>query len=279
MHGFELTRPATVEEAVEQLRTEGAQPLAGGQTLIPTLKSRLAQPSRLVSLRGVDGMSGVSEDAAGRLCIGAATPHAIVARAVADRYPALAALAGNIGDPAVRNRGTIGGSLANNDPSACYPAAVRASGAEIVTDRRTIAADDFFLGMFTTALEEGELITEVRFPVPRSAQYRKFRQPASRFALTGVFVARFGAEVRVAVTGASEDGVFRWQEAEAALAASWSPEVVAGLAPPGESMIEDLHGSAAYRAHLAQELTRRAVQSISEGSPDASAPVGSQREA
>jgi len=174
-------------------------------------------------------------------------------------YPALAALAGGIGDPAVRNRGTIGGSLANNDPSACYPAGALGSGATIVTNTRRIAADDFFEGMFTTALNPGEIITEVRFPVPERANYQKFLQPASRFALTGVFVAKYKGGVRVAVTGASENGVFRWSEAEAALAKSFTAEAVKGLSASAEGMIGDIHGSPEYRAHLVKVLTARAV--------------------
>ncbi|MGE4327497.1 MAG: xanthine dehydrogenase family protein subunit M, partial [Pseudodonghicola sp.] len=191
--------------------------------------------------------------------IGGGTPHAVVAAEVAGAYPALAALAGNIGDPAVRNRGTIGGSLANNDPSACYPSAALASGATIVTSNREIAADDYFQGMFTTALEEGEIITAVRFPVPEVASYQKFEQPASRFALVGVFVAKYPDGVRVAVTGASEEGVFRWTEAEAALSADFSPAALEGLSVSPEGMIADLHGTAEYRAHLIKVMTKRAV--------------------
>ncbi|HSF65367.1 MAG TPA: FAD binding domain-containing protein, partial [Paracoccaceae bacterium] len=181
------------------------------------------------------------------------------ARDAAAYYPALAALAGKIGDPAVRNRGTIGGSVANNDPSACYPSAVLGSGATVVTNRRQIAADDYFLGMFATALEEGEIITEIRFPIPQAAAYAKFLQPASRFALTGVFVARFADGVRVAVTGASGNGVFRWTEAEAALSRSFTAAAVEGLTVDPDGMIADLHGSADYRAHLVKVMTKRAV--------------------
>jgi aerobic carbon-monoxide dehydrogenase medium subunit len=258
MYAFELVRPGSLEEALEALKEEDAQALAGGQTLIPTLKARLAMPSRLVSLRRVAELRGVGFNG-DVLCIRAATTHASVAREVARHYPALAHLAGNIGDPAVRNRGTIGGSLANNDPSACYPAAILASGATIVTNAREIPADDFFDGMFTTALEEGELITEVRFSLPGAARYVKFIQPASRFALTGVFVARFDAAVRVAVTGACEEGVFRWHEAEEALAGTWSARAVEALEPPDRPMIDDMHGSADYRAHLSRVLTAQAV--------------------
>jgi carbon-monoxide dehydrogenase medium subunit len=232
MYDFEFTKPGTIAEAVAALAGEGAQALGGGQTLLPTMKQRLAAPEVLVSLGGIAEMKGVCLSDAGEVCIGGATTHAEVARAAAETYPALASLAGRIGDPAVRNRGTIGGSLANNDPSACYPAAVLGSGARVLTDRREIAADDFFEGMFATALEEGEIVTEVRFPVPQAGAYEKFVQPASRFALVGVFVARFADGVRVAVTGASADGVFRWTEAEKALGADFAPGALAGLAPP-----------------------------------------------
>jgi carbon-monoxide dehydrogenase medium subunit len=213
----------------------------------------------LVSLNAIPEMIGVCVNDKGEVCIGGATPHATVAREAAAQYPALAELASHIGDPAVRNRGTIGGSLANNDPSACYPAAALGSGAVIKTNSRDIAADDYFLGMFTTALDEGEIITEVRFPVPQKANYQKFVQPASRFALVGVFVAKYADGVRVAVTGASSDGVFRWSEAEAALGADFSKAAVDALAPPEGDMIADLHGSAAYRAHLVKVMTGRAV--------------------
>ncbi|WP_281825254.1 FAD binding domain-containing protein [Jannaschia rubra] len=261
MYDFELLKPATIDEAAAMLAEGDAQALGGGQTLLPTMKARLAQMDRLVALSGIDAIRGVCTDDDGRICIGGGTSHATVARECAKSYPALASLAGRIGDPAVRSRGTIGGSLANNDPSACYPAAVLASNATIVTNTRDIGADDFFQGMFTTALEEGEIITEVRFPVPEKAAYEKFIQPASRFPLVAVFVAKFADGVRVAVTGASSDGVFRWSEAEQALSDDWSADVVAGLAAPGaEGMISDLHGDGAYRAHLVKVMTARAVK-------------------
>ncbi|MBO6603239.1 MULTISPECIES: FAD binding domain-containing protein [Paracoccaceae] len=259
MYNFDLARPGSLDEAATALQGEEAQALGGGQTLIPTMKQRLAAPATLVSLTGIPEMQGVCLDDDGRVCIGGATPHAVVEAEAAAHFPALAALAGRIGDPAVRNRGTIGGSLANNDPSACYPAAALGTGATIKTNTRDIAADDFFEGMFTTALHEGEIITEVRFPVPEAANYQKFVQPASRFALVGVFVAKYGDGVRVAVTGASEDGVFRWSEAEAALSADFSAEAIADLSVPADDMISDLHGSGAYRAHLVGVMTRRAV--------------------
>ena len=258
MYAFDIERPATIADAIKALGAEEAQALGGGQTLIPTLKQRLAAPARLVCLSGIKEMQGICTADDGALCIGGGTTHAAVA-AGAGAYPALAALAGHIGDPAVRNRGTIGGSLANNDPSACYPAAVLGSGAVVITSNREIAADDFFQGMFTTALEDGEIITEVRFPVPERASYQKFEQPASRFALVGVFVAKYGTGVRVAVTGASEGGVFRWSEAEAALSSNFATGALEGLALSGDGMISDLHGSGAYRAHLVGVMTRRAV--------------------
>lgn len=258
MYAFEFVRPTTLAEAVAALAAEDAQALGGGQTLIPTLKARLASPSVLVSLTGIAELKGLRREG-DTLVVGGGATHGQVAREAAAHYPALAALAKGIGDPAVRSRGTMGGSLANNDPSACYPAAALGSGATIVTNARRIAADDFFQGMFTTALEPGEIVTEIRYPIPQAANYQKFEQPASRFALVGVFVARAADGVRVAVTGASEEGVFRWTEAEAALSADFSPAAVKGLAPGAEGMIGDLHGTPDYRAHLAGVLTARAV--------------------
>ncbi|KIC45584.1 xanthine dehydrogenase family protein subunit M [Tateyamaria sp. ANG-S1] len=260
MYNFDVEKPGTVADAVAAMRTEDAQALGGGQTLIPTLKQRLASPSTLVSLKGVAEMQGITRDG-DSLRIGGATTHATVA---ADgNYAALSALASHIGDPAVRNRGTIGGSLANNDPAACYPAAALASGATIVTTSREIAADDYFQGMFDTALEEGEIITAVNFPIPQAANYQKFVQPASRFALVGVFVAKYADGVRVAVTGASNEGVFRWTEAEAALSANFAASALEGLSVSADNMIADLHGSATYRAHLVKVMTGRAVAAAS----------------
>jgi carbon-monoxide dehydrogenase medium subunit len=259
MYNFEMTRPSTIADAVTALKEEDAQALGGGQTLIPTLKQRLAMPSILVSLTAIGEMQGVCMSDAGEVCVGGATTHATVARE-ATAYPGLAAMAARIGDPAVRNRGTIGGSLANNDPSACYPAAALASGASIITNSREIDADDYFQGMFTTALEEGEVVTEVRFPVPEKSHYEKFVQPASRFALVGVMVAKYADGVRVAVTGASESGVFRWTEAEAALSANFTADALGDLSLDGDGMIADLHGSGAYRAHLVKVMTGRAVK-------------------
>ncbi len=259
MYNFDFVKPGSIDEAVAALAAEGAQPYAGGQTLIPTLKARLNAPSVLVGLTGIAELRGVRRDG-DALVIGAATTHAEVARDAAADYPGLARLAGQIGDPAVRNMGTIGGSLANNDPSACYPAGVLGSGATVVTNAREIAADDFFQGMFTTVLEEGEIITALRFPIPEKAAYAKFVQPASRFALTAAFVAKHAHGVRVAITGASEEGVFRWTAAEEALSARFQPEALAELTLPADGLIHDLHATPAYRAHLAKVMTGRAVQ-------------------
>ncbi|PZX17492.1 carbon-monoxide dehydrogenase medium subunit [Palleronia aestuarii] len=262
MHNFELVKPTSIEDAVAALKEEEAQPYSGGQTLLPTMKARLAAPTKLVSLLGIDELRYVRIEG-DQVHVGGATTHATVARETKEAYPGLASLAARIGDPAVRNRGTIGGSLANNDPSACYPAAALGSGATIKTDRREIAADDFFEGMFMTALEEGEIVTGVTFPIPQAARYEKFIQPASRFPLTAVFVAKYDAGVRVAVTGASELGVFRWTEAEEALSKTFSADAVKDLKVDDADMISDLHGSGAYRAHLTKVMTARAVTALS----------------
>ena len=259
MHNFELQRPTTIADAVSALNGEEAQALSGGQTLLPTMKQRLAAPETLVSLTGISEMQGVCTNDAGQICIGGATTHATVAAETASSFPGLSGLASHIGDPAVRNRGTVGGSLANNDPAACYPAAALGTGAIIITNSRQIAADDYFDGMFTTALEDGEIITEVRFPVPEVSNYQKFVQPASRFALVGVFVAKYSDGVRVAVTGASNDGVFRWTEAETALSQAFGTDALANLSVDAGDMISDLHGTPEYRAHLVKVMTSRAV--------------------
>ncbi|MEP3347716.1 MAG: xanthine dehydrogenase family protein subunit M [Litoreibacter sp.] len=260
MYAFDIERPATVAEAAAALGGDEAQALGGGQTLIPTLKQRLASPEKLVSLSGVSEMKGITS-AGGVLSIGGATVHGDVAGD--GSYKALSELASHIGDPAVRNRGTIGGSLANNDPSACYPAAALASGATIVTNTREIAADDYFVDLFETALDEGEIITAVKFPIPEKASYQKFVQPASRFALVGVFVAKASGGVRVAVTGASNGGVYRWTAAEDALNGNFSPSALDGVNVSADDMISDLHGSAEYRAHLVSVMTKRAVDAAS----------------
>ncbi|WP_114911161.1 FAD binding domain-containing protein [Acidibrevibacterium fodinaquatile] len=261
MYDFAYQKPASVAEAVKLLATEPeAKAIAGGQTFIPVLKQRLNKPTSVIDLAGL-GLSGISVTGQA-LTIGAMTTHATVARSAEVRkaIPGLANLASWIGDNQVRHRGTIGGSLANNDPSACYPAAVLALGAVIKTNKRAIKADDFFQGMFTTALEPDELITAVEFPLPvEKSAYEKFRQPASRYAMVGVFVAKGPAGVRVAVTGAGQGGVFRVPEMEAALAKSWSPDAIAAIKVSPDGLNSDIHGSAAYRAHLITVMARRAV--------------------
>jgi carbon-monoxide dehydrogenase medium subunit len=233
--------------------------LAGGQSLLPAMKLGLAAPTDLIDLSLLGGATGIALDGAS-LRIGAMTPHAVVGASaeVQKHLPALACLASGIGDPAVRSRGTLGGSLANNDPAACYPAAVLGLGATVHTDRRQIAADDFFKGLYETALQPGELITAVSFPLPRRAAYMKFKQPASRFALVGVFVSEGPQGVRVAVTGAGPC-VFRAGEMEVALGKSFTAQAIEGMRVAADELNSDLHGSAAYRAHLVGVLARRAV--------------------
>lgn len=261
MYDVKYHKAGSVAEAVSALgRAEDGKVLAGGQTLLPTMKQHLAAPSDLVDVRGIAGLDGVTVSN-GAVTIGAATRHADVASNadVLAHIPGLAALASHIGDPAVRAMGTIGGSVANNDPAADYPAAVLALGATIVTDRREVAADDFFDGMFSTDLEEDEIITAIRFPVPAKAAYAKFPNPASRYAMVGVCVAQTGGAVRVAVTGAGEDGVFRHEGLEAALAADFSAAAVDGVAISEEGLMGDIHGSAVYRAQLLKVMAKRAV--------------------
>ncbi len=241
-------------------RSPDAKLLAGGQTLIAAMRMRLAQPSDLIDISGLPELSFIRRDG-DALVIGAGTTHAAIAGSadVAKAIPALAELAESIGDPAVRHMGTLGGSLANNDPAADYPAAALALGAAIKTNRRTITADDFFTGMFSTALEEGEIVTDVSFPVADRAGYAKFRNPASRYAMAGVFVAKTKDGVRVAVTGAAPC-VFRVPQMEAALAASFTPDAVAKITVPAGDMNSDIHGSGEYRAHLVTVMAKRAVE-------------------
>lgn len=261
MHSFDYLRPTTLEDAT-RLFSENADAkfLAGGQTLIPTLKQRLAQPSALIDLTRIPGLAGVKA-AAGGIWIGAATRHADVAAAseVKEAIPALAGLAAHIGDPAVRHMGTLGGSIANNDPAADYPAAVLALGATVHTTSRSIEANDFFIGMFETALADGEIIKAVTFPVPEKAAYAKFPNPASRYAMVGVFVAKFAAGVRVAVTGAAPC-VFREEAMEQALTRNFTPDAVSSVRVSPEGLNSDLHGTAEYRAHLVTVMARRAVE-------------------
>ena len=260
MYDFEYHRAASVDDAKSKFGgADDARYMAGGMTLLPVLKQRLDQPSDLVDLGDLDDLRGISEDG-GNVVIKAMTVHHAVNTSdlVRSKIPALAHLAGTIGDPMVRNRGTIGGSLANNDPAASYPSAVLALNAAIHTDQRTIAADDFFEGMFTTALDEGELITGVSFPVPEAAGYMHFPNPASRYPIVGVFVAKTADGARVAVTGAGAC-VYRVPEMEEALNANWSPDAVAGIKVSADDLNEDIHASAEYRAHLVTVMAKRAL--------------------
>jgi aerobic carbon-monoxide dehydrogenase medium subunit len=259
MYEFNYHKPDSLNGAAHLLGAEEAKLVAGGMTLVPTLKQRLAKPSDLVDLGAIGSLKGIGEEG-NSLVIGAMTRHAEVNRSpvVKRAIPALAALAGMIGDPAVRNRGTIGGSVANNDPAADYPAALVALGATVRTTKRQIPAADFFTGMFETALEPDEIITAVSFPKPQAAAYQKFRNPASRYAIVGVFVARTGAGVRVAVTGAGPS-VFRVPEMEVALGRSFSADAIKDITIPDDGLNSDIHASAEYRAHLVGVMARRAV--------------------
>lgn len=264
MYNFTFHLASGLRQATNMLgKFEEAKLLAGGQTLLPTMKLRLASPSHIIDLNKIEGLSDI--EMKGRaVVIGAMTRHADVAASpvVRQAIPALADLAHMIGDPAVRHRGTIGGSVANNDPNADYPAACLALGATITTTKRRIVADEFFKGLFETALEPDEIITKVSFPIPKKAAYQKFRNPASRFALVGVFVAKRPSEVRVAVTGAGGSGVFRVPEFEAALDKSFTPAALDGLSIPADDLNADIHASAAYRAHLVAVFAKRAVAAI-----------------
>lgn len=261
MYATKYHRPSSLEAAAAALSGAGeGKLLSGGQTLLPTMKQHLASPSDLIDVRGIDGMTGVCVDG-DVIVIGAATTHAEVAsNADVNRLcPALASLAGGIGDPAVRHMGTIGGSVANNDPAADYPAGLTALGATVSTNKRDIAADDFFTGLFMTALEDDEIITAVRIPATSKAAYMKFRQAASLYALVGVFVAQGASGARVAVTGAGDDGVFRHAGMEAALNANWSADALDAVEVSSDGLMSDIHGSAAYRANIIKVMAKRAV--------------------
>lgn len=261
MYAFNYHRPTSLADAAKLLGgADDGKLLAGGQTLLPTLKQRLAQPSDLVDLTGIAELQGISASG-NSVSIGAVTRHRAVASSaeVKKAIPALAQLAGMIGDPQVRNMGTIGGSVANNDPAADYPAALVALGATVHTTKRKIAAEDFFTGLFETALEDGEIITKVEFPVAKRAGYEKFRNPASRYAMVGVFVAETANGIRVAVTGASPC-VFRHKEMEAALSKSFTADALSGIKTDPKTMNNDIHGSGEYRAHLVGVVAKRAVQ-------------------
>ncbi len=260
MYNFDYHKPKSLAEAVAAIKkASDGKLIAGGQTLIPTLKQRLAQPSDLVDLSGVAELSGIKVDGK-TVTIGAMTKHHQVAISaeVAKAIPALHEMAGLIGDPQVRNLGTLGGSIANADPAADYPAAIVGLKASIKTNERTISGDDFFKGIFTTALKDGEIIVSVTFQAPDKSTYQKFRNPASRFAMVGVLVAKYGNEVRVAVTGAGPS-VFRVKAMEDALAKNWSPDAVANIKVPSSGLNSDIHGNAEYRAHLVTVMAKRAV--------------------
>ncbi|MFM9943172.1 MAG: FAD binding domain-containing protein [Hyphomicrobiaceae bacterium] len=261
MHEFKFSRATSLADAAARFKTaDEAKFLAGGQTLLPVLKQRLASPSDLIDLDSLKDLAGIVVGPKS-ITIGAMSRHADVAAHADVRrlIPALAELAGGIGDPHVRNRGTIGGSLANNDPAADYPAAVLGLGASIKTDQRTIAADDYFQGLFSTALADGEIITAIEFPVPERAGYVKFPHPASRYCLVAVMVAKTAGGVRVAVTGAGQEGVFRVSTMEAALGKSFATKAIEGIAVAADNMMTDMHAAADYRAHLVGVLARRAV--------------------
>lgn len=258
MYTFEYANPSSLDEAVAAV-AGGGQALAGGQTLLATMKQRLAAPEKLIDLGKISGLSGIKKDG-NTVVIGAMTTHMDVANSdvVQANIPALASLAGHIGDRQVRARGTLGGSVANNDPAACYPSAVLALNASVHTNKRVIAASDFFQGMYTTALEEGELITAVAFDIPKRAAYVKFKQPASRFAMVGVFVSELDSGVRVAITGAASS-VYRQTDMEAALAGNFSAAALDGVAVSAVGLNADLHASSAYRAQLVKVVAQRAV--------------------
>lgn len=266
MYAFKFERPTTVRQAANLLaKNEEGKILAGGHSLIPVLKLRLANPPVLIDLSKVEGLSGV-EVSARSVTIGAMTRHADVANSkeLQAVMPGLAAVPGSIGDPHVRNVGTIGGSLANNDPNADYPAATLGLGATIITSKRKIPADEYFKGMFETALEADEIITKVSFPIAKKAAYQKFKHPASGFALVGVFVSKRGSEIRVAVTGAGANGVFRVPSFEEALKKRFSPKSLEGLSHTADGLNSDIHASAEYRAHLIGVMARRAVAAANE---------------
>ena len=261
MYAFTYHRPTSLAEAAKLAgEHDEGKVIAGGMTLLPTMKQRLAGPSDLIDLSRLDDLRGI-EVKGDTVTIKALTRHVTVATSadVKKAIPALAELAGMIGDPAVRNKGTIGGSVANDDPAADYPSACLALGATINTTKRSIKADDFFVGLFETALEPGELITSISFPIPQKANYQKFRNPASRYAIVGVFVAKFADSVRVAVTGAGSNGVFRVADFEKALSANFAPAALDGKSVPASGLNSDIHADAAYRAHLIGVLAKRAV--------------------
>ncbi len=260
MYDFTYKKAGSIDDAVASHgAADEPRYMSGGMTLLPTLKLRLDKPSDVIDLAAIDGLAGISVDG-GTVTIGGMTRHAAVndSKEVQEAIPALAKLAGGIGDPQVRNRGTIGGSIANNDPAADYPSAVVGLGATVKTNKREIAGDDFFTALFETALEPGEIVTSVSFPMPEKAAYMKFPNPASRYAIVGVFVSQGSQGIRVAVTGAGAC-VFRVAEMEQALAANFSADAVAGISIPDGDLNSDIHASTEYRAHLVTIMAKRAV--------------------
>jgi len=262
MYSTNYHRASATDEAASLLgKSDNAKFISGGQTLLPTMKQRLADPADLIDLRHIDAMKGITVDG-NQVTIGAGTTHAEVANSKELRSvcPAICDLAGMIGDPAVRHMGTIGGSIANNDPAADYPSAMMALNAQIMTTKRTIDTDDFFVGMFETALEEDEIVTAVTFPAPAKAAYVKYSNPASRYAMAGVFVAKLkNGMARVGVTGAGSDGVFRHEEMEGILSKDWTVDAIAGCSVDEGNMLSDIHGDSAYRANLVKVMAKRAV--------------------
>jgi carbon-monoxide dehydrogenase medium subunit len=260
MYNFNYHQAKSVDDASKLVTgVEEGKLMAGGMTLIPTLKQRLAKPSDVIDLGKIADLKGIKKDG-NNIVIGAMTRHFDVAKSdvVKSAIPGLAGLAAHIGDPAVRNRGTIGGSIANNDPAADYPSAVVALNATVITNKRKIAGDDFFKGLFETALEPGEIVTAVSFPIPEKSAYMKFPNPASRYAIVGVYVAKTGGAVRVAVTGAGSV-VFRQKDMEAALSKSFTPDAIKSVVQKQDDLNADIHASAEYRAHLVNVMARRAV--------------------
>ncbi|MEP0518956.1 MAG: xanthine dehydrogenase family protein subunit M [Hyphomicrobiales bacterium] len=265
MYETNYHRPPSVDEAIKLFANcDDPQFLSGGQTLLPTMKQRLAAPSDVIDVKQIDALGGIRASA-DAVTIGSAVTHAAVANShdIQAAIPALAELASHIGDPHVRNMGTLGGSIANNDPAADYPAAVLALDATIHTNTRSHTAADFFTSMFETSLGEGELVTKISFKIPSKAAYAKFANPASRYAMAGVYIAQHeDGEIRVAVTGAGSDGVFRHQELETALAENWSSAAIENIKIDEDAMLSDIHGSAAYRANLVKVMAKRAMESL-----------------
>ena len=258
MYDFKFVNAKNIKEAVEALKEEDSIIISGGQTLIPSLKQRLSSPKKIVSINKISELKSI-ERLKNHYIIGSASNHQMVSDLTTD-FLALSYLAGNIGDPAVRHRGTIGGSVANNDPSACYPAAILGTRSKIKTNFRTITSDKFFKGIFETDLKTNEIILKFEIEIPLKSNYQKFVQPASRFALVGVFVSLYESEVRVAITGASENGVFRWEEAEKKLFNNFDFKVLNSLSPPKIDLIEDIHGNAEYRSDLIKTMVIRAIK-------------------